>query len=109
MPATAAQVFQTAHRITRNMRAFLWTSTPYREVFAMALKQAHAEVRAAAKAAASLAAWAARIATEDLPRYIARTAEAARDFAGCRDADTRARARREWDALKVEVARRGIA
>jgi hypothetical protein len=109
MPSTTAAIFQAAHRITRNMRAFLWTSTPYREVFAMALKQAHAEVRAAAKAAASLAAWAAQTATEDLPRYIARAAEAARDFAGCRDADTRARARREWDALKVEAASRGIA
>lgn len=109
MPASTTEIFRAAHRITRNMRAFLWTSTPYREVFAMALKQAHAEVRAAARAAASLAAWCAEIATADLPRYIANAAEAARDFAGCRDADTRARARREWDALKVEAASRGAA
>lgn len=109
MQTTNAELFRAAHRTTRNMRAFLWTSTPYREVFAMALRQVREELAHAARQAAAIAKWAAQFATKDLPARIRSAAEAARDFAGCRDADTRARAARELNALRAEAAARGLA
>ncbi len=108
MPS-AAQIFQAAHRITRNMRAFLWTSTPYREVFAKALRRAHQEIRAAAAAAASLVSWAAQFATEELPSRIQSAYGRVMYFSGTTDRDAYASAERDWNALKTEAARRGIA